>query len=273
MQKHSTIVALCFGFHAAVAIGAPPAVPIRILRGYLIVAPVTVNGDGPHAFLVDTACTTTVLSSDLASKLRLSSDRMTVASTVSGPVNVGNAVVERIEMGAVSVGPIPILIANLEKLPFHIEGVLGQDFLKSFDYTIDYSRQTLAFGPDNRLEGTKIGFDLDGGRMLININAHALAGGPLRVVIDSALSNPTFFHHRIPPSSAAIVNTVRQRAMLSTVEIPELRIGEISIDDCTALFAAPDPSDVRTEDGLLPLRLFGVVPVSNSGQYLVVRHR
>ncbi len=112
----------------------------------LIVVPVTIDGQGPFQFVVDTGASMTVISRALAKKLKIARK-----DTARG-LGAGGAVAFKIgEVGALSVGD-----ARLEKLQVAIgdvgaigptDGILGFNFLREFRITIDYKAKTLALAP------------------------------------------------------------------------------------------------------------------------------
>jgi len=119
---------------------------------------VSVAGKGPYRFLVDTGSERTVISRQLASRLRLESGKNAVLHSVIGVNDVNTVFIPhlRISNNIISVVDAPALEAS------HIgaDGMLGIDSLRSQRVMFDFKAQTMSITPSNkpleRLDGQTI---------------------------------------------------------------------------------------------------------------------
>ena len=136
--------------------------------------PVTVNGAGPFSFLLDTGSSHTIVGSELVDRLGLPVVAQARVVTPAG-VEMGPVVsVERLSIGSASVSglmPSVISLAELHAAEPGLDGVLGQDFLKQFDYTIDYRRERLRFTADFDDEHVRLSLVRAGDRSLVQLQA------------------------------------------------------------------------------------------------------
>ncbi len=114
--------------------------------------PVSLAGAGPFRFVVDTGAERTVVSHELARKLRLPAGRNVRLTAMTGTSSVGTVVVP-----SISVGEPPRLGSEtrieapaLNAVDIGALGILGLDTLQGQKVTIDFDRQTLAVTPSRK---------------------------------------------------------------------------------------------------------------------------
>ncbi len=122
--------------------------PFRATRPGEVIVPVTVGGRGPYRFLLDTGSTHTVVTAALAdavdARLVARTEMRSAAGTLAclvvalPPLAVGDAVSEGLTATA-----LPLQAAGA--LGRDVDGVLGQDFLARFAFTIDYRRSRIVW--------------------------------------------------------------------------------------------------------------------------------
>jgi hypothetical protein len=138
--------------HAACRVVQQTSVPIGFLNGHLLVT-VEVN-DTPATFILDTGAERTLMGEDVVRQLGIARDSW-VASTVLGiggyeerpnalprSLRLGTVTLRRhtlIGDSSVTVGPLPI--TDIAGHP--IAGLLGRDFLSSFDLDMDLPSRRL----------------------------------------------------------------------------------------------------------------------------------
>lgn len=118
----------------------------------LVVVPVSIGGEGPFPFILDTGASTSAISSDLVERLGLE------ATGESSQVNgvVGSAQVPLVQVPEWSVGSASLRAADLGSFDFpvpegssvgsQLAGLLGSDQLSRFgSVTIDYEGAELRF--------------------------------------------------------------------------------------------------------------------------------
>jgi hypothetical protein len=248
---------------------APP-VPLRIdARGAALV-PVHVNGAGPFIFVLDTGSSRSIVSAALARELEAPAVART---TLVGSAGSETGVVVRLAAVAVGSARVANVLApvvdesRLSELGRGIRGVLGQDFLAAFNYTLDYRRARLTW--DERVDCTARGAmatHIVEGRMVMALRDGR--GDVLRLVADSGAEIAVLFTRRDgsrgPHMRLAGVTGAERTVEMTT--IPFLRLGSTTLRDTRAAIV---PRDEAGADGLLPLRLFARVAVAAGGACIV----
>jgi predicted aspartyl protease len=134
---------------------AASIVKFKLLRGYMIVIPVTVNGAGPYEFLLDTGSNTTLINAEFARALRLRPIDRVELMTVAGSQVVPRARLESVAIGAKSAADVEVVFSDLREaraISPEICGVLGQNFLSRFNYLINYREGRIEFEDGGELE-------------------------------------------------------------------------------------------------------------------------
>jgi len=276
-------------------------VRIEVLDDKLVLVHVTVNGTGPHLFLLDTGGASTVVSDTLARQLGLIPAGSHRIDTMSGSRTVGLTRVGGLRFGGETFTGVDVLwmdLANLRARDSRIQGVIGQDLLRTRSFLLDYETRRLTFDPAIPLEGQHLPLDWSDGRPLVRMVGHHTgrgsgAGGgqtsaALRFVIDSGGTHVILFDHSPAcPAAQPLVNALRRAAattmtmrnhggsrpvMTATVDRLELAEGKALRDVVTALVPM-DPEQGRIEDGLLPASLFRAIYFDNRANEVVLRGR
>ena len=119
--------------------------PSRIATGrdtaLRMVAPVTLNGQGPFNFLVDTGANRSCISQNLADRLKIVAGDPVSVHTVMGARMRASVVVDRLQLGAKTQRHVqtPVLpIKGVEE-----DGVLGVDWLKNRRLLLDFKNHAL----------------------------------------------------------------------------------------------------------------------------------
>ena len=120
-------------------------VPLERL-GSLWVVPILINGTRPAKLILDTGASHTVLSSSIALDLGLwaqSSATSMTMHTAGGKVQADVLTVASISAGGAEVRNSLAAIYDLPESPPTIEGLLGQDFLRHFEVTVNAEKGEL----------------------------------------------------------------------------------------------------------------------------------
>lgn len=136
---------------AEAAAEAPGTVLLtRSDRWERMTVPVTIDGQGPYAFVVDTGAERTVIARELASLLGLGEGRMVqvhsmtevqpVQTVVIGALGVGGKMVENIHAPA------------FERRNLGAEGMLGVDSLQTQRVSFDFKRRQMTVVPSKKIE-------------------------------------------------------------------------------------------------------------------------
>jgi predicted aspartyl protease len=177
-------------------------IPFRFARAGMpiILIPVSVNGQGPFDFVLDTGNVAApfLLSGELSNRLGISTSP-TIEAEKSYAVGSGPAPIfltgeaESIVLGdlalarpRVAVGDMLDRLSQLARVPIH--GNVGYHFLKDFQLTIDYtSHKLLLAQPGHTGNGIRAGqrFQLAAGEPLLLVAALVNGTGPYCFAVDT----------------------------------------------------------------------------------------
>ena len=264
--------------------------PFRLHDRGDIVVPVTIDGEGPFEFLLDTGSSRTAVSEETARRLRLVAVAQTLLVTPLGQVTRPLTPLERVKIGT---GPPATALATI--LPWGalpesgIDGIIGQDILARRPYTIDYQRRHLAWHPAAIPErtGVRLPIEFSEDRLFVLLpqaEAGVRAGRPakartLRLIPDSGADCLVFFvrpGRMLPPMTeldTALLTTVSGGRVVTAVLIAELEIGGIRFRHQPAVRVDRRQIDPRLGDGLMPLNLFARATFNIKDRYLIVESR
>jgi len=106
---------------------------------------VTLLGNGPYRFLVDTGADRTVVSRQIAERLRLRSGRSANLHSVTGMTSVNTAAVPQMQIDQKSIRGVEAAVLEGEHLG--ADGVLGTDSLASQNVMFDFKNGLLSITP------------------------------------------------------------------------------------------------------------------------------
>jgi len=259
------------------------SVPLTIdARGGVIVD-ARVNGAGPFKFIVDTGASRSIVADDLATALRApivakSEVVGSAGSDMRFVVRLGSVAVESARVDALLA--VVVSAARLSPLGSDVRGVLGQDFLSAFNYTLDYRRGRLTWDEaltcDTRGAVPMIAAE---GRFVLALEDQR--GTPLRMVPDSGAevamlfrsstvprASRAFVEGRAPEPGAMVAGLSGSGRLAHVTAIETLRVGSVTLRDLRAY--AIDRVDDHA-DGLLPLHAFASVSFAAGGGCMVAR--
>ena len=182
---------------------SPPAarVTFRLAGGAqpLILVPVSVNGQGPFDFILDTGAGTSLLSTELAQKLNVKIIGAKEGQSAGGKVAVSLAKVDSLAVGKTCLPDIDVGIVDLSHVGntvgARIDGDLGYNFIKHFRITIDYRNLEIRFEDPKRVEQlgraalTEVPMRLaNPAKPLILVDVYANGRGPFQFAIDTGTS-------------------------------------------------------------------------------------
>jgi hypothetical protein len=246
------------------AVVEPPStsVKISILSGRPVVSQVFLNGQGPFRFLLDTGAETNQVDAALARKLGLTATFQVELQTASGATHSRGGRVSHVSLGSAEASNQEFLFTNLDGLHTlspDLQGILGQEFLAHFDYTLDFHEHRLTFGPAPGA-ATHMPVRLVDGRMALSTSLGEL-------VLDSGTDSLILFRSAVQPATGQIRGSSGETAAASLERLSELRIGGRVY---RLAKTAVEPQPGAHEAGLLPASLFRALFISNSGGYVVV---
>ena len=283
------LAALPAAVHAADTDNSSTNLAVRTVNGYLMVVQVSINGQGPFDFLVDTGTNTTLVDPGLAANLKLKPvDRMALA-TLADATPVVRYYADTVQAGPASVAHLEVLGAPLNEiraLDSRIRGVVGMNFLLQFSFLLDYRHQRMAIFPfpdsADVPNGRRVNVEINDSRILIPVASQSSPAGTWNLVLDSGIANVLLFQSRMRPFARPCVAapcmmqvaTNGSNYAAPTVVIPEMMIAERLLINQSAIVLRNDllkPSD--PQDGLLPASLFRSVFFDRSNATLVVESR
>lgn len=288
MSRCVIILALLLALPASATAGArsPTAVPISLDMDGRIAITVRINGNGPFRFRLDTGASRTVVSATLAATLALppAGQSRTITHTgqsVRGMVRADELVVG--PTGDLSAQGLVVLVLPPEAIDRagRVDGLLGQDVLSRWMFTIDYRQKHLFLpleSPARDKRAVRLPLVRSAGSLLAAVELGG-AAGPLHLVPDSGADRLVLFgasSNALP--SLTLLETVRVRsisgeASARLVQLGHLELGGIAVGDLEALVLEEGPSGGVMGDGLLPLHLFGRVTFDLPGASLWLEPR
>jgi predicted aspartyl protease len=260
-------------------------VPFTLTDGGAVIVPVFLEGSGPHPFVVDTGANGSTVARGLAGRMGLTPVAKRVVVTPAGDemrvvVNLG-----RVSVGGAAAAAVLASIVDTDRLRVdgaEVDGVLGQDFLSRFDYTIDYRRRVLVWeGAAAGHDGVRLPLRRSEGRFLVDVAQPGGGDRPFRFVPDSGANGLVVFERPggvrlamdpLPGGSAVESASGRSRAV-EMRRVPRLRIGSLTLRDQVAAVVSRPEADAPEGDGLLPLHQFASVTFGSQAGYLVIRAR
>jgi Aspartyl protease len=255
-------------------------IEVRILHGRFVVVPVGLNGTGPYSFLMDTGATSTMLTPTLAARLGLRTIGVTAQETAtdSRPVDLVRA---SVSLGPVARRDLEVIATSLDavrELDAAIEGVLGQDVLRSANWWLDYRDRILiadaagSFLPHDLGEPVLVRWQAD--RPTVDVVLPDRTS--LRLVLDSAASSPLLFRDApdaTPDFGLGRLRTHSGEATAREVRLGPLRVGGLVMQPVAAFVMASAGPARSGEDGLLPTGLFEGVYFDNRSGAVVFNPR
>ena len=215
-----------------------------------MLAPLTINGQGPYQFLVDTGANTSCISRDLAQRLMLAETEPAIIHTVVGARRRPGVLIDRLQLGERS--RKAVRVASLPLTP-DLDGVLGVDWLKGQRLELGFkaksltitrsrystSRPGLAVVPARRSQGqlTIVDADLNGRRINAMIDSGSqmsLCNAPLRAMIaDKIRHGPGDDAYR----RIGLETVVGEKFFGEMVYLPFMRLGGLQLGNVPVVYA------------------------------------
>jgi hypothetical protein len=243
--------------------------------GQLPIVTMEVDGRGTYELLLDTGTTGTVLTPSVVEALGLKRLPPVVVNTPTGPLTLGRAELQSLELGELIRGPMPVLVSELPALrrrDRNIQGVLGLDWLSSFHYLIDYDSRTLHIGTITDIiavTGTPVAYRNDASLILLPGERDfwlALDTAAEGLVVSEAwgLAVMRSANDLVRLDSAAGARIVK------TGSLSRLDVGTVVLRDISVTLL---PAAEGVTHGLLPAHLFRRLYVNHPQGYVVLDAR
>ncbi|MES2342503.1 MAG: retroviral-like aspartic protease family protein [Pseudomonadota bacterium] len=211
-----------------------------------ITVPVTIDGQGPFAFMVDTGANRSCISTELAKVLALPDGGKVVVNTIMGRRPRNSVLVDRLQVGSRAQRRVKIPV-----LPFvgtDIDGLLAVDWLKGQRLILDMKRKQVSITASRRDTTTadrvvvaarkRIGqltiVDADLGQKpisaMIDSGAQLSIGNPtLRAMLDKRLEGKL--------EKVTMVSVTGETFVGDMLYLPFLRLGGVQLGNVPVVFA------------------------------------
>ena len=269
--------------------GARDAVRFQLVHDYLIVVPVMVNGTGPWSFLLDTGCTSSMISVELQRQLNapdvghsdvaLLTEMRRDQRVLLNDVRVGNTIFAGLQMLADKMDNVRNLVPGLN-------GILGEDFLSQFDVLIDYDKRWLYIDAPAP-EGERVPFQARStykenrtmNRLLVKAEFLGTQSGPVALQIDTAAwmtelfptSRVSLLHLSYGSQAGARLAASGGPGAMPVYEHAAMKIGRTELHELNV--AQSRREVVSDAAGLLPAVLFHRIYISHTGGFVVLNPR
>jgi len=255
-------------------------VPLTLDGSGVITIPATVNGQGPFMFVLDTGSNRSAVSSDLAARISLPTIGQAVAVTPAGSQDQRVVRIDSLSIGRASRTNVLASVipgSQLTTAVARVEGIVGQDFLSAFNYTLDYQKKRVSWAAADANDARVVRLPLvkHEGQVLVELRQRDRT---LLFVPDSGTENIVIFERNgvVPVSLARTNRRAQLVSVTGTQDAPlmvlrRLLVGSALIENQLALVVPRNEPDAPAGDGLLPLHLFASVTFNSAEGYLVVR--
>lgn len=214
--------------------------------------PVTIGGNGPYAFVVDTGADRTVVSRELADTLKLAASGSATMHSMTGVGQVDTVLVPELSVGGGSNADIHA--PALAEGNIGARGLLGVDSLRGHRVVMDFRRGTFSIADSKTRETAEAGTIVVTARsrygQLVLVDAD-IQGTPITVIIDSGAQNSVgnlalrdilarkHKVHDFVPITMTDVTGASMTAELASVD--GIRIGGFTINTVAVAFADAHP--------------------------------
>jgi hypothetical protein len=235
-----------------------------------VVVQVRIGGAGPFRFLVDTGSSHSAIAQPVAARLGLRAVAKAEIMSASGQLMRRVVSLDSIRVGQAERSVLASVLepADLRAVGPDVDGVLGQDFLSVFDYTLDYERGELRWDEDDAAGGSasRLPMSADRGRFVVTLPQGA-GRGSVRLVPDTGSASLVIFEranregagglHLQHRSELVRMSGVAGDRLVSRAVVRDLRVGDLVFLNEPAVVVNADEGDGT--DGLLPLHRFARV--------------
>jgi predicted aspartyl protease len=174
----------------------PTQIPFRLYNDNLIVVKGSIGPIEEVNLILDTGTSPTMISKELADRLKLGRKTESL-QTLNGTIQAESVILPRIQIGALEAKSTTVVVQDLrfveQSLGISLGGIAGLDILSTSNFTIDYRRRKIVFGPV-AAGGKAVRFET---RLpFLTVNAR-INGQELRLVLDSGTPGLLLYRNRI----------------------------------------------------------------------------
>lgn len=259
---------------------APAVLPFSAYQPGAIVVPVSIGGGGPYRFVLDTGSTRSAISTTLARHLRTAVVAQTFMITPAGGGTRNVTTVPALRVGQTR--PVSVAAMVLPNEAFaqagRVDGLLGQDVLATWSYTIDYLRRELVWhdrGTDD-VVGHRLPLISANGLQFVELPTLLGSSGPVKLIADSGADAIVLFAidgrpiRSAAPMETGLIKTSTGVQIGQRIQLEELKLGALTLRNQPALLLPARQATKLLGDGLLPLSLFARVTFDAPAGALIV---
>jgi predicted aspartyl protease len=213
---------------------------------------VTVNGQGPFRFLVDSGADRTVIGAALAAKLALPAEDTVILHSMAGKSEVGTVRITELGLGSSKLHDI--IAPALPEQFLGAQGVLGIDALAEQRIEFDYDKKTITVQDTRKpLQGSAdeiiVTARLRKGQLILTevtadrVKLFAIIdSGSDVTVANTALRDRIFRRWRnVKTTPVSLVSVTGATFTADMATIPEMHVGGLILRDVSVAFADPPP--------------------------------
>ena len=126
---------------------------VKTDRENRLTIPVTIEGQGPFRFIIDTGSQKTVLADRVSTRLGLRSGPIVTVVGVAGTLDVATAEIDTLGIGTLSVSALQVPL--FESHNIGADGIVGTDSLQDQRVLMDFVANTIAVGDGSSLGGNR----------------------------------------------------------------------------------------------------------------------
>jgi predicted aspartyl protease len=219
----------------------------------LILLPVSVNGQGPFEFILDTGAGTSLLSPELAQRIGAKIIGAKEGQSAGGKVLVSLAKVDSLAVGETRRDDVDVGIVDLshigQAIGAKIDGDLGYNFFDRFQITIDYSNCEIRFDDPKGVEyfsaSARAEMPLrlaNPAKPLILVDTYLNGRGPFQFAIDTGTSTTAIAPELatqlgVAGSPIGPATTGGSQVDVTAASLPSFAIGRAQVDNMAVVVA------------------------------------
>jgi hypothetical protein len=211
-----------------------------------ITVPVTINGQGPFDFMVDTGANRSCISTTLAARLALPDGGKVVVNTIVGRRTRQSVLVDRLQVGGRAQRSVKVPV-----LPFvgtNIEGLLAVDWLRGQRLVLNMAEKHVAITASRRDISTAKSVVVPARKRIgqLTIVDADMGAKPISCMIDSgaqiSIGNPTLRKMLGPKiegklEKVTMVSVTGETFVGDMMYLPFLRVGGVQLGNVPVVFA------------------------------------
>lgn len=151
-------------------------------------AKITINGQGPFRFLVDTGSTTTVIAQRIATQLAAPITGTAIVNGTTGFAEMPVAVLDRLETGVVGRDNVRVAVLTDEGLARE-DGILGADIFANRRLTFDIEAKSVRVEPSRRVAKSRLASNMRVRNGLLAEIDGKIGSVPCKLMLDTGAQN------------------------------------------------------------------------------------